>query len=262
MINKILNNLKLGFFNLIVKVYKKIKFRIIFDKNLILPVDKIKNKKINYKFYSKEILVRNILLKENNKNKLNFIDLGGRDGETYFLKFYKNFKVNKNFEKDKEIFNKHYNYYFNDLKPQESKNFVMGDICSEYFLKNKEKFINFFDVVYSNEVFEHLKKPWIASFNINKLLKVNGICVTICPFSQRYHESPSDFFRYTHQGLKSLFENEMEIEIIACGYDIDGRINDWNGSGLINDYVPEDNFGAWRENWYTILIFKKIKSLN
>ena len=193
MINKILNNLKLGFFNLIVKVYKKIKFRIIFDKNLILPVDKIKNKKINYKFYSKEILVRNILLKENNKNKLNFIDLGGRDGETYFLKFYKNFKVNKNFEKDKEIFNKHYNYYFNDLKPQESKNYVMGDICSEYFLKNKEKFINFFDVVYSNEVFEHLKKPWIASFNINKLLKVNGICVTIFHFLKDIMKVPLIF---------------------------------------------------------------------
>ena len=170
--------------------------------------------------------------------------------------------INNNYERDTEIFNNQYNYYFAELKPNESKNCILGDICSENFLKDKTKFINFFDVVYSNNVFEHLKKPWIACSNINKLLKVNGICLTIVPFSQRFHEDPIDCFRYTHQGIRYLFENEMEIEIIASGYDIDGRRNDWNGTGLENDYVPEDNFGAWRENWDTILIFKKIKSLN
>ena len=56
-----------------------------------------------------------------------------------------------------------------------------------------------------------------------------------------------------------FLESIERIEIIACGYDIDGRRNDWNGSGLCNDYVIEDNFGAWRENWTTVLIFKKIK---
>lgn len=52
----------------------------------------------------------------------------------------------------------------------------------------------------------------------------------------------------------------MKIEIIAQGYDIDGRRNDWNGTGNSNDYVPRDNFGAWRETWFTVFIFKKIKS--
>ena len=93
------------------------------------------------------------------------------------------------------------------------------------------------------------------------MLKVNGACITIVPFSQRYHESPVDCFRYTHEGIRYLFENEMEIEIIAQGYDIDGRRNNWNGVGLNNDYVPEDNFGAWRETWFTVFIFKKIKSI-
>jgi hypothetical protein len=92
------------------------------------------------------------------------------------------------------------------------------------------------------------------------MLKDNGECITIAPFSQRYHESPVDCFRYTHEGIRYLFENEMEIEIVYQGYDIDGRRNDWNGAGRNNDYVPEDNFGAWRENWFTVFIFKKIKS--
>ena len=270
--NRIKKHSKLGLLNLIIKIYnyiyKKIKFRIIFDKNLTLPKTKIqnKNKRVNYKFYSKEILVRSILLKENQSEKLNFLDIGGRDGgQTYLLKNYKNFEFNKNYEKDRETFEKQYNYFFQDiaLSPPtdltKNKNFILGDICSKNFLQENLKFTEYFDVIYSNNVFEHLKKPWIACSNINKLLKINGICITIVPFSQRYHESPVDCFRYTHQGIKYLFEDEMEIEIIACGYDIDGRRNDWNGEGLCNDYVIEDNFGAWRENWTTVLIFKKIR---
>ncbi len=256
-------NIKIKLISIIVRIYKKLKFSIIFDKNLILPEEKIIEKKTNYKFYSKEILVRNFLFKKNNSNKLNFLDMGGRDGaHSYILKYDKNFKINRNFEKDKEKFENNYNYYYSDIKPlTEKSNCITGDICDEKFLSNKAELMNSFDIIYSNNVFEHLKKPWIACANINKMLKVNGACITIVPFSQRYHESPVDCFRYTHEGIRYLFENEMEIEIIAQGYDIDGRRNNWNGVGLNNDYVPEDNFGAWRETWFTVFIFKKIKSI-
>tara|TARA_B100000795_G_C22718552_1_gene406472 strand:+ start:282 stop:1082 length:801 start_codon:yes stop_codon:yes gene_type:complete len=248
-------------------IYQKIRFRIIFDKNLRLPINSVINKKIDYKFYSKEILVRDILFRENKSNKLSFLDVGADHGDSpFFLNIYKNFILNKNYESDLETFKKKYDYYSADFLPipegKKSKNFILGDICSENYLKKNEQYINFFDVIYSNNVFEHLKKPWLACSNINKLLKVNGTCITIVPFSQRYHEDPVDCFRYTHQGIRYLFENEMELEIIASGYDIDGRRNDWNGTGLTNDYIPEDSFGSWRETWFTILIFKKIKSLN
>ena len=271
--SKLKKNYKLGLFNFVIKIfnllYKKIRFNIILDKNLILPHDKIKNKKIKYKFYSKEILARKIIFKENQTKKLNFLDVGGDDGElTYLLKYYKNFELNSEYKMDLQKFNKKYDYYFQDIiNPNSStsstknKNFILGDICSKNFIEENLEFTEYFDVIYSNNVFEHLKKPWIACSNINKLLKVNGICITIVPFSQRYHESPVDCFRYTHEGIRYLFEDEMEIEIIASGYDIDGRRNNWNGTGKYNDYVIEDNFGAWRENWTTVFIFKKIKSL-
>lgn len=58
-----------NFLKLLSKIYRKIKFNIIFDNNLILPKDKIRNKKINYKFYSKEILVRNFILNQDQKIK-------------------------------------------------------------------------------------------------------------------------------------------------------------------------------------------------
>jgi hypothetical protein len=260
-IKKLLKKIDPKILELLIKIYNS-RIKIIIDFNQKLPRGKIVNKKIPYKFYSKEILSRSVVLEKKSYRKLNFLDVGGRDGETYLLNYYKNFEKNLNYEKDKEKFFSIYNYFYIDLCPNLKKesNAVVGDICNEKLLDEHPHFINHFDMIYSNEVFEHLKKPWIACFNINKMLKDNGECITIVPFSQRYHESPVDCFRYSHEGIRYLFENEMQIEIIALGYDIDGRRNDWNGSGIINDYIPEDNFGAWRETWYTILIFKKIKS--
>ena len=252
-----------NYFINILKRFYKLRLKIIFDLNISLPRGKIINKKINYKFYSKDILSRNFLLRKKIAKILNFLDLGGRQGDLpYLLKYHKNFSNNLNYLNDKNKFFKIYNYFGTDIDVdlKKNNNFVEGDICDENYLKKNQQFINFFDIIYSNNVFEHLKKPWVACSNINKMLKENGDCITIVPFSQRYHESPVDCFRYTHQGIRYLFENEMKIKVFAQGYDIDGRRNDWNGAGRNNDYVPEDNFGAWRETWFTVFIFKKIKS--
>jgi len=252
--NKIISTLK--------KIYKS-RLKFIFDLNIRLPREKIFNKKVNYKFYSKDILSRNFVLSKKSKKKLNFLDLGGRSGDLpYLLRYHKNFEYNLNYLNDKDKFFSIYNYFCTDvnLNSKKSSNLVEDDICDELYLKRNHQFINNFDIIYSNNVFEHLKKPWIACSNINRMLRVDGQCITIVPFSQRYHESPVDCFRYTHEGIRYLFENEMKIKIIAQGYDIDGRRNDWNGTGHVNDYVPEDNFGAWRETWFTVFIFQKINS--
>ena len=241
----------------------KFYFRLIIDTNPVFSGSKkiIKNK-LNYKFYEKENLCRSILFNFNKSDKkYNFLDLGGRDGKLYYLlSVEKNFIVNKNYTQDKLNFYRLYKYFAIDLKGYSKNNILSGDICSLNFTKKFKSFQNKFEVIYSNNVFEHLKKPWVAAYNISKLLKKGGICITIVPFSQRYHESPVDCFRYTHKGLEYLFSNFMKFEIIAQGYDISGRRNNWNGDGHVNDYVPIDNFGAWRETWFTVFIFKK-KSL-
>ena len=95
--------------------------------------------------------------------------------------------------------------------------------------------------------------------NIEKLLKPGGMVITIAPFSIRYHECPSDFFRFTHKGLEQLFNNAGNFETLISGYDITGRRNNWQGTGFGNDIVPVDKFGAWRENWFVVNISKKLK---
>jgi SAM-dependent methyltransferase len=144
-----------------------------------------------------------------------------------------------------------------DLRPTGDANVLVGDICAADYVAAHAQFARFFDVIYSNNVFEHLRRPWQAASNILALLKPGGLGIVIVPFAQRYHQDPEDYFRYTHVGLRSLFEDAGAIEVIGCGYDLVGRRNDWQGSGEVNDIVPEDKFGAWRETWFTMLVFRK-----
>ena len=113
-------------------------------------------------------------------------------------------------------------------------------------------------MIYRNNVFEHLKRPWTAAENLSKMFKPGGIIITVVPFSQRYHEDPQDFFRYTHIGIASLFEDCDTYESLEAGYDIAGRRTDWQGRGKTNDTVPIDSFGAWRETWFTVSILRKL----
>jgi len=191
---------------------------------------------------------------------LNFMDVGGGVGKLeYLLGIKENFHFEKAFyEHNLFLFKKKYNYYSLEVDSRKFLPTVIGDICSDSFLVDHPEYVGFFDVVYSNNVFEHLKKPWVATGNLVSMLKPNGLCVTITPFSIRYHESPVDYFRYTHEGLAHLFELTGKAQILVKGYDIVGRRNNWQGSGTNNDICPVDTFGAWRENWFTVVIVRKV----
>lgn len=219
--------------------------------------------------FSKECRLNTGLNKEEESRKiifgiagenLNFLDVGANDGKLqYLLGIRRNLDFSEaEYAKNKKEFFDKFNYYGLDLEPGEASNILTGDICNEDFLRDNRKFLEYFDVIYSNNVFEHFKKPWVAVANIMKMLKAGGICITIAPFSSRYHESPVDCFRYTHAGLLALFEGEGHVVVLVSGYDIHGRRNDWQGSGNANDICPVDKYGAWRENWYVMLAVRKI----
>ncbi len=72
-----------------------------------------------------------------------------------------------------------------------------------------------FDTVISTQVLEHIEKPWLMVKEIRRILKKNGICVLTAPFLEPYHADPHDYFRYTIEGIRSLFENEG-FETIEC----------------------------------------------
>lgn len=206
---------------------------------------------------------REFILHNDKKEKQNFLDVGGGDGKLRYLLGYLDAWKYKNslYKKNRIIFESKFHYYGTDLIDR-SRNLenkmVIGDICvDEYVAKNKN-FIDFFDVIYSNNVFEHLNNPFLAMKNIYKFLKVNGIVVTVVPFAARYHQSPGDYFRYTHQGLQAILSEAGEFETLISGYDITKRRANFQGK-KIQDIVPIDSFGAWRENWDAINISRKLR---
>ncbi len=86
---------------------------------------------------------------------------------------------------------------------------VVGDVLNLPF--NNESF----DTVISTQVLEHLEKPWTMVKEVRRVLKENGICILTAPFLNPYHADPHDYFRYTVEGTRSLFENEG-FKIIEC----------------------------------------------
>lgn len=62
-----------------------------------------------------------------------------------------------------------------------------------------------FDLVLCLETLEHAEKPWLVAAEIERVLKPNGIAVVSSLQNQVIHLHPSDYFRYTPFGLKSLF---------------------------------------------------------
>lgn len=214
--------------------------------------------KVGYKAdYQAESVSRHYVLNYPGSG-LKFLDFGGGDGRLSYLlgqtghTFYDEDLYRSSFR----AFEKKYEYFAIDLQPR-GANVLFGDICSESFLDAHSRFIGMFDVVYSNNVFEHLSKPWVAAVNLLQLVKPGGICITLVPFAARYHESPTDFFRYTHTCIAHLFSLAGPITVLEEGYDISARRNDEQGSGAYNDICPVDRFGAWRETWTTVSVIRK-----
>jgi SAM-dependent methyltransferase len=193
---------------------------------------------------------------------LNFLDVGARDGAlTYLLGIRKDLVFDEQFYREQlAAFRAKYQYFGMDLLPADDAQVLSGDACAPDYLERNPAFLGKFDVIYSNNVFEHFQRPWIAAANLEKLLKPGGLMITIVPFAQRYHESPGDYFRYTHKGVESLFQSVGAFDVLESGYDLCGRRTNWQGSGHGNDIVPTDHFGAWRETWFTVSILRKIKS--
>jgi ubiquinone/menaquinone biosynthesis C-methylase UbiE len=86
---------------------------------------------------------------------------------------------------------------------------VVGDVLNLPFEAQT------FDTVISTQVLEHVEKPWVMVGQIRRVLRDNGICILMAPFLTPFHACPNDYFRYTMEGMKSLFRNEG-FEIIEC----------------------------------------------
>jgi SAM-dependent methyltransferase len=187
-----------------------------------------------------------------------FLDVGASDGSLRYLLGVRRGVDTDGllYEVNRRRFDARYDYFGLDLNAQ-GANVISDDICAPDFGTRNASHRESFDVVYSNNVFEHLEAPWLAVENLYGLMKPGGLCITIVPFSQRYHEVPTDYFRYTHTAIPALFRRVGPIDVLVSGYDVNQRRVNWQGMGRHNDACPVDDFGAWRETWFSVCVLRK-----
>lgn len=101
-------------------------------------------------------------------------------------------------------------------------NIITGDITDPNLNLDQK-----FDFIFTKDTFEHILNPWDATSNIKSLLKEDGYFMCIAPFAWRYHACPVDTYRYTHTGMRYLFERLDNIEPIFAGYKSFGPTNGW-----------------------------------
>jgi SAM-dependent methyltransferase/uncharacterized protein YbaR (Trm112 family) len=80
------------------------------------------------------------------------------------------------------------------------------------------------DGVWLCAVMEHLARPFEVAAEVFRVLKPGGFVLVTVPFIQPRHGSPHDYFRYTLDGMRSVFRDFREI---AGGSSGTGPVGAW-----------------------------------
>lgn len=71
-----------------------------------------------------------------------------------------------------------------------------------------------YDVVFSGNVLEHVRKPWRWMPELARVTKPGGLVVTVAPLSWPYHEVPVDCWRIYPEGMRALSE-DAGLEVVT-----------------------------------------------
>jgi SAM-dependent methyltransferase len=85
------------------------------------------------------------------------------------------------------------------------------DICSRKRTLKAKLGEDLFDLVICCHVLEHTREPMRAARNIESVLRPGGIAFVATPWSQAFHATPDDYWRFSVRGLMLLFER-LEIQ--------------------------------------------------
>jgi len=81
-----------------------------------------------------------------------------------------------------------------------------------------------YDFAFSISVWEHLIMPWVAAYELNKILNVGAVAYIQSHASWPLHEEPWDFFRFSKDAWLGLFNEFTGFEIVDSGYGIQAII--------------------------------------
>jgi len=74
-----------------------------------------------------------------------------------------------------------------------------------------------FETIICMSVLEHCIQPFHMAENLVRLLKPGGKIVVSVPFAWCFHGYPSDYWRFTYEGIKALFPSLYFDPDTSCG---------------------------------------------
>jgi SAM-dependent methyltransferase len=81
-----------------------------------------------------------------------------------------------------------------------------------------------FDLVFCEQVLEHVPDPVQASRNLFALIRPGGFAVVSVPFMVRIHREPEDYWRFSPAGLRVLLER--------AGFEVE-RVEGWGSRASV-----------------------------
>lgn len=81
-----------------------------------------------------------------------------------------------------------------------------------------------FDFIFSISVFEHLVMPWKAVLEINRILKLGGLVYVQSHQTWPEHDAPADYFRFSKESWKALFNAHTGFEIVQSSQGIPAHV--------------------------------------
>jgi SAM-dependent methyltransferase len=81
-----------------------------------------------------------------------------------------------------------------------------------------------FDAVIGCSVFEHIRRPWLASAEIGKVLRPGGKVFVQTHFAFPIHAYPYDYWRFTREALATLFGPEAGFSDCTTYYEFPAAI--------------------------------------
>jgi len=96
-----------------------------------------------------------------------------------------------------------------DMLPKQGG--IFSPSYPEVDIQNMPYSDNMFDYVLSDQVLEHVEKPWIAIDEVHRVLKVGGLAIFTTCLIHGIHGVPNDYWRFTPNGLRVLFEKFTHI---------------------------------------------------
>lgn len=103
------------------------------------------------------------------------------------------------------------------------------------------------DVIICTSVLEHDVDPLKTISLIKRLLRDNGKAIVTIPFYYRMHSFPSDYWRFTPDGLKLVLKREF-FNVITFG--VGREIFPHNVIGLINSVVSNEEIKSMRKKYF------------